>query len=120
MRPILWVVAVASVGCTHLRSLSVTTIPEDRSRPVSAAAQRTIVLGINADNDYAKTLVQDLAKQCPNGTVSGVVTRYERSMVVPIFAYANRVYAEGYCVVEPEDAVNTVETVETVEPGAAE
>ena len=88
---------LGSVGCTHLHSLSVTTIPDDRSRPVEATGQRIVVLGLNWDNDYAAEVVSDLAKQCPDGRVSGVMTRYERALVVPIFAYAHRVHAEGFC-----------------------
>lgn len=98
MRWMVLLTALASVGCTHLRSFSVTTIPEDRSRPVEAAGQRIVVLGINATNDFADTLVADLAEQCPDGRVSGIITRYEVAMVVPIFAYAHRVYVSGHCV----------------------
>lgn len=100
MKQMLLVIALASMGCTHLRSFSVTTIPEDRSRPIKAAGQRIVFLGINPSNDYADDVVADLLKQCPDGRVSGIITRYETAMVVPVFAYANRVYVEGHCVVD--------------------
>jgi hypothetical protein len=97
MRLLKWIVPFAFVGCTHLRSLSVTTIPEDRSRPVSAAGERVIFFGINQDNEYAASLVKDLAAQCPGGTVSGILTRLETNIVFP-FVVTMRVHAQGYCV----------------------
>ena len=100
MMRLVWPMMLGAVGCTHLHSLSVTTIPDDRSRPVEATGERIVVLGINPDNDYADGVVADLAAQCPDGRVSGVMTRYERALVVPIFAYAHRVHAEGFCIKE--------------------
>ena len=97
MMRMLGLLMLGAVGCTHLHSLSVTTIPDDRSRPVEATGERIVVLGINPNNDYADEVVSDLAQQCPDGRVSGVMTRYERALVVPIFAYAHRVRATGYC-----------------------
>ena len=92
-----WLLMLGAVGCTHLHSLSVTTIPDDRSRPVEATGERIVLLGINPNNDYAAEVVSDLAKQCPDGRISGVMTRYERAMVVPVLAYAHRVHAQGFC-----------------------
>ena len=104
MKTLMMVFALSMVGCTHLRSMSVTTIPADRSQPVEAVVERVIFFGINADNDYVEVLLQQLAEQCPKGKVSGLLTRTERSLVVPLIAHAITVRAQGYCVDPTEGA----------------
>ena len=86
------------VGCVHMRSLSTTSIPDERSQPIEAKAFRFLFLGINFDNNYVNAMGKDLAQQCPKGRVEGILTKQESIMYFPLFAHAVRVTASGYCV----------------------
>lgn len=89
-------------GCTHLGSVSTTTIPKDKGHKVSAESYRFIFMLFNFDNDYVDTVVQDLAGQCPNGKITGILTKHEGITYFPIVAHAIRVTAEGYCNSHPQ------------------
>lgn len=104
MKTLMMVFGLSMVGCTHMRSLSVTTIPQDRSQPVEAVADRVIFFGINYSNDYVEILVERLAEQCPKGKVSGLLTRTEKSLVFPLVAHRISVRAQGFCVSESAGA----------------
>ncbi len=82
-------------GCTHINSVSLTPIPSQRSQPVRAEVSRTIFLGFNFDNDYIDPLVDDLKRQCPNGVVSGILTKDQTTSYLIVFT--KRVIATGYC-----------------------
>ena len=88
-------------GCTHLQSVSTSTIPKDRSNTVKAESYRFIFLGFNFNNDYVNSMVEDLADQCPKGKVEGVLTKHESIVYFPLFAHAVQVTAEGFCVGKP-------------------
>ncbi len=86
------------VGCVHMRSLSTTSIPEERSQPIEAQAYRFLFLGMNFDNNYVNAMGKDLAQQCPKGRVEGILTKQENIVYFPLFAHAVRVTASGFCV----------------------
>lgn len=88
-------------GCVHMRSLSTTSVPMDRSKPVEAQGYRLIILLFNFNNTYVDTLTQDLAAQCPGGRVEGILTKAEDIVYFPIIAHAVKVTAKGYCVESP-------------------
>ena len=85
-------------GCVHMRSMSTTSIPAERSTPIEAKAYRFLFLMINFDNKYINGMTKDLAQQCPNGRVEGILTKQEDIMYFPLFAHAVRVTATGFCV----------------------
>ena len=85
-------------GCVHMRSMSTTSVPVERSKPVEAEGYRFMLLMINTDNRYVNDLPHDLAKQCPNGRVEGILTKYENIVYFPLIAHAARVTAAGFCV----------------------
>lgn len=82
-------------GCVSVNSVSLTPIPSGRSRPVSAEVSKTVFLGFNFDNDFINPLVEKLKDQCPNGVVSGILTKDETIAYVLVFT--KRVVATGYC-----------------------
>jgi hypothetical protein len=104
MKALMMMFALSTVGCTHMRSLSVTTIPQDRGQPVEAVAEKVVFFGFNASNEYVDVLVDRLAEQCPKGKVSGLLTRTEQSLVFPLVAYRVSVRAQGFCVAESAGA----------------
>jgi len=81
-----------------MRSMSTTSVPAERSKPVEAEGYRFMFLMINTDNRYVNDLPQDLAEQCPNGRVEGILTKHEDIMYFPLLAHAVRVTATGFCV----------------------
>ena len=67
----------AVTGCTSLQSVSVNSVPSDRSRPVEASEDNTAFLGIHFDNDFVNELPQRLRNQCRGGKVTGIFTKQE-------------------------------------------
>ena len=94
----LLLLATLFTGCVHMRSMSTTSIPAERSKPIEAEGYRFLFLMINFDNKYINSMTKDLAQQCPNGRVEGVLTKQEDIMYFPLFAHAVRVTATGFCV----------------------
>ena len=92
--------ALLTQACTHLTTLSVSPIPENRSKPIRAESSRFIFMYFNFDTDYVNDMTLRLAQQCPSGDVKGILTKHEQITYFPIFAHRSRVTASGYCVAE--------------------
>ena len=90
---------VMITGCTYLESVSLTNIPEERSKVVTAEREKGIIFYFNFDTDYADELSADLRSQCEGGVVSGILTKFENTCYVPLFCFyiVSRVTATGYC-----------------------
>lgn len=82
-------------GCASINSVSLTPIPANRSKVVKAEVSRTIFLAFNFDNDFVNPLVDKLKAQCPNGVISGILTKDEVTSY--IIAHKRRVVASGFC-----------------------
>ena len=89
-------------SCAFVNSVSLTPIPSQRSHPVKAEASKTIFLGFNFDNDYVDGIVRDLKQQCPNGIVSGILTKDETIAYVIVFK--RHVIATGFCNTAPAES----------------
>lgn len=87
-------------GCAAVQSVSLTPIPRDRNRPVQALGSKTIVLGLNFDNDFIDQITEDLKKQCEGGTVTGILTKDETINYFLFLVYKRQVTAKGYCVAQ--------------------
>lgn len=85
-------------ACTHLQSVSTSSIPKNRGQKVKSQQYRFIFLAFNFNNDYVNDMAEDLANQCEGGKVMGVLTKHEHITYFPLFAHAIQVTAEGYCV----------------------
>jgi lipoprotein NlpI len=82
-------------GCATLKSVSVTRVPQDRSKPVNAEAWGWGILGLYFDNDFVDEAVKNLDEQCQNGRISGVMTKYSNKFY---FLWTTRtINASGYC-----------------------
>ena len=88
-----------TTGCTYLESVSLTNIPEERSKVVTATREKGIIFYFNFDTDFAGELSADLQSQCEGGVVSGILTKFENICYVPVFCFYSvyRVTATGYC-----------------------
>ena len=81
-------------GCVHMSSISTTSIPVDRSNEVYAESERFMFFYLNFDNSYVDYMVEDLAAQCPDGRVEGILTKQEFVVYLPLFFNAVRVSAD--------------------------
>jgi len=86
------------VSCTHLSSVSVTSVPKSRENKVSAERYKFLFLMLNFNNDFVAEMEKDLAAKCPDGKIEGIVTKLESITYFPIIAHAYNVTADGYCV----------------------
>ena len=85
-------------GCTHLSSVSTSSLPKNRGKKVSATKEKFIFFAFNFSNDYVDDLVKDLAGKCPKGKVKGILTKHESIVYFPLIAHKVRVSAQGFCV----------------------
>ncbi len=83
------------VGCAAVNSVSLTPIPAQRNHPVKAEVSKWIFLGFSFDNDFIDPLVGDLKQKCPNGVISGILTKDETISYFLLFK--KHVSATGYC-----------------------
>jgi hypothetical protein len=95
MLALLVATATMLASCASVNSVSLTPIPSQRSKVVQAQVSKTIFLGFNFDNDFIDPLVEDLKRKCPNGIVSGILTKDETYAYVIVFKKV--VTATGYC-----------------------
>ena len=88
-----------TTGCTYLESVSLTNIPEERSKVVIATREKGIIFYFNFDTDFTDELSADLRSKCEGGVVSGILTKFENICYVPLFCFYSvyRVTTTGYC-----------------------
>lgn len=84
-------------SCASVQSISLTNIPAQKGKRVHAEASRVIFLGFNFDNDYVDNLVNDLKRQCPDGTVSGLLTKDQMIDYFLMIVHKRLITAEGVC-----------------------
>jgi len=96
-----WILVLTSIlglnACTSLATVSLTTIPAQRNSVVKAEASKTIFLGFNFDNDFVNDMENQLKRQCPNGIISGILTKDEVIDYFLFIVWQHRVTATGYC-----------------------
>lgn len=85
-------------SCSHLSSVSQTSIPAKKGRVVEARVERNIIFLFNFNNDYVDALTQKLMDQCPRGSVKGILTKDEDIVYFPLVFHKNVVTAKGFCV----------------------
>ncbi len=95
---IVGLVLILLSGCVSLNSVSLTSVPVERGQKVRAESERFIFMGFNFDNDYVNSVTTDLKTQCPNGTVSGLLTKSESINYFLYIFWKSRITATGYCV----------------------
>ena len=84
--------------CASLNSVSLTAIPANRSKQISASVDKKIFIFLNFSNDYIYTLSNKLKNKCQGGIISGILTKNEKICYLPFcFIYVNKVTARGYC-----------------------
>lgn len=89
--------ALTLSSCAHLNSVSVSSIPAQRANEVSAESNRWIILGFNFDNDYVDAVRTELSRKCPNGKISGILTKDEIYDYFLVLVQKRHIQASGYC-----------------------
>lgn len=88
--------ALSFTGCAALHSVSMTSYPKDRRKPVQAEVKKFVFLGFNFNNDFVLDLTPRLQQQCPGGKITGITSTYETRWYV--FAHDMIVRSQGFCV----------------------
>ncbi len=87
--------ALLLTSCASVNSVSLTPIPVNRANIISAEVSKTIFLAFNFNNDFVDKITNDLKEKCPNGVVSGILTKDE--VISYVLVYTRKVTATGYC-----------------------
>lgn len=82
-------------GCVSLNSVSLTQLPSDRERLISASAHDYVFLGFTSQNDFVDEAIADLKQQCSGGKLTGILTKHQTTAYVLVFK--REVIANGYC-----------------------
>lgn len=82
-------------SCASVNSVSLTQIPAERNNVVTAESSKTIFLGFNFNNDFVDLIVTDLKSKCPNGKVTGILTKDE--VISYFLVYTRKITATGFC-----------------------
>ncbi len=82
--------------CAFLHSVSITPQPADRNNKIEAEVSKTVILAFNFNNDFLNELPEKLLSQCPNGKITGLVTKYEHYSY--FLWYVMKIKSSGYCV----------------------
>lgn len=85
-------------SCAHVRSVSQTSIPTNKSKPVSAKVKNNVILLFNFSTNYLNDLTSQLQKSCPDARVEGILTKDVVITYFPIIFYQEEITAEGFCV----------------------
>lgn len=93
---LLSVMALSLCSCASINSVSLTPIPADRRNAVKAESSRLIILGFNFDNDFVDSVTDDLRRQCPQGKVTGILTKDETYNYF-LFVWKKKITTTGYC-----------------------
>ena len=82
-------------GCVSLDSVSLTQLPENRDRLVTASASDVVFLGFTTQNDFVDEAVENLKSKCREGKLTGILTKHQTTSYVLVFK--REVIASGYC-----------------------
>ncbi len=84
-------------SCVSLSSVSITQIPKERNKEVSASSSKFIIFGFSFSNEYADEVVKNLKKKCDGGMVQGILTKDENVNYFIGIVMKREITASGYC-----------------------
>ncbi len=100
LKNLILILSLTITGCASVNSVSLSPIPADRSHLVTAETSKLIFLAFNFNNDFVDTLVSQLKEKCPNGLITGILTKDEE--IVYFLFHRRKVTATGYCTSVPK------------------
>lgn len=90
-------VAFSATACMHLESVSLTSLPQNRSALVQAKEGQLVFLGLSENSDFVDDVARTLAAQCLGGRIQGILTKFYTTTYVPWLLTKRTVEAKGYC-----------------------
>ncbi len=91
----LYLVLFGLSGCVSLKSVSLSSIPKNRSNPIEAEVSRFVFLGLSFENNFVNEITDELKDQCQGGVVSGVLTKHETKFW--LIGHTDRLIANAFC-----------------------
>lgn len=89
----MFVISLSS--CAALHSVSMTPVPKVKKKTVKVELTNWAFLGIHFSNDFVDELPEQLKAQCPNGRITGLMTKFSTKWYVLV---QNRIVESvGYC-----------------------
>jgi len=82
-------------SCASVQSVSLTPIPKQRSKVIKAEVSKFVFLAFNFNNDFIDEIVDQLKEKCPDGVISGILTKDES--VSYILAHTRKISASAFC-----------------------
>ena len=70
--------------------------PYSESNIVKGQGEQFVILWFTQDTSYVEKARQDLIRQCPSGTITGITT--QMSTDLGFFSWTNRALMQGLCV----------------------
>ncbi len=89
--------SILLTSCAQLNSVSLTQVPAKRENVVKVEKSKFIVLGFNFDNDIVEDVANELKVKCPNGKISGVLTKDENINYFLYLFWSKKITVTGYC-----------------------
>ena len=93
-------ISVQMSACASVSSVSLTPIPPqaERNQPVEVTVSKFIFLAFNFNNDYLDEIVPKLREKCPNGKITGILTKH--AIYSYVLAHTVEIHAKGFCVAQ--------------------
>lgn len=99
MKKLLLLSLLSLSACTH--AVHLVNFSDSRpygkaGTPIQAQGEQFVVLGFAFDTKYVDQTYVQLQRQCANGTVTGISTKYFTDH--GFFSWTHRLIMDGYCV----------------------
>lgn len=70
---------------------------QQKGKPIEAKAEQFVVFWFADNTHYVNQAYNQLSRQCPDGTVTGISTQYYTSH--GFFSWTNHVVMQGLCII---------------------
>lgn len=82
-------------ACASVSSVSLTPIPAHKGPVIKTEVSKWTFLGISFNNEFVDPIVDNLKKKCPNGMVTGILTKDEFYNYFLVFKH--NIEVTGFC-----------------------
>ena len=93
---LLLMITFLSSACVHVNTVSISSIPAQREKVVSASTSRFILFGLAFSSKFVDEAVEDLRAQC-DGKIEGIMTKFETHNYFLYLFMNEEVIVKGFC-----------------------
>jgi hypothetical protein len=86
-----------ATGCVRVNTVSLTSVPAERDKPIEAQSSRMMFFGAAFDSDFIDEAIDELSEKCPQGKVEGVLTKFETIDYFLMIVAKQELNVRGYC-----------------------